>query len=351
MRRYRLASRTGTSPFKYRQRICVRKPRLFGRTRLAFWGLPFILLLDAGSAFVEAADTNAPGIPLVMPGTKFVAVATGPADRKAFNDFCVFRDDHQLWHLFAISTHRSGDPAFPHPSLLHATSRAFTGPWEHQPYLDLGPAHNWAPYIVRDPLNPLICLMFLGGSEAETLRSYESDTRDLFRWKLRKDLGKAHGTRDPMVRFDEGRQCYFLYATMASAGHGNEGIAVSVSTNLNEWKTVHVIPTGSKNTCDESPFVVKRGGWYYLWATISSIHYYRGVPTRVFRSADPEFCDLPNTRAEHALCQFPMHAIEIVEDGEQMWIGQTGHGGPGIVFSRLQWGTGADSKSEQQKKQ
>ena len=34
-----------------------------------------------------------------------------------------------------------------------------------------------------------------------------------------------------------------------------------------------------------------------------------------------------------------MHAIEIVEDAGRTWIGQTGHGGPGIVFSRLRWGT------------
>jgi len=111
-----------------------------------------------------------------------------------------------------------------------------------------------------------------------------------------------------------------------------------VSTDLDNWKLVHVIPTGVANVCDESPFVVEHDGWYYLWATVSSIHYYRGIPTRIFRSEHADFRDLPDTRAEHALYAIPLHAIEIVEAGGETWVGQTGHYGPGIVFSRLRWG-------------
>jgi len=208
--------------------------------RVARCVLSSILLVQAGSGPVDAAAVEAPRVPLAVPGTEFIAIATGLADRAAFNDFCVFRDDNQLWHLFAISTHRSEDPAFPHPSLLHATSDALDGSWQRQPYVNLGPAHNWAPHIVRDPRNSSVCLMFLGGNDAETLRTYESDSRDLAHWRLRKDLGKLHGTRDPMVRFDSDRQCYYLYATRASAGRGNEGIAVSVSSDLNQWKMVQI---------------------------------------------------------------------------------------------------------------
>lgn len=294
------------------------------------------LVVLIGVKEVRAEETRK--IPLIVPGTEFVAIESHRSDRGGFNDFCVFEDDNQLWHLFAISTHRPSDPAFRYPSFLHATSNAFTGTWERQPYVDLGKMHNWAPWIIRDPLRPSICIMFVGGSKEETLRTYESEADDLFYWKLRKDLGKKHGTRDAIVRLDENDQQYYLYATMGSPANGNEGIAVSVSADMDNWKTIRVIPTGPANTCDESPFVVAHDGWYYLWATVSSIHYYRGIQTRIFCSKHPDFRDLPDTRAENALYTIPMHAIEIVELDEQTWIGRTGHQGPGIVFSRLRWG-------------
>ena len=157
-------------------------------------------------------------IPLLVPGTEFVAIESGPGARSGFNDFCVFQDDNQLWHLFAISTHRPAP--FSPPSLLHATARTFAGPWERRPYLDLGKMHNWAPWIIRDPRRPSTCVMFVGGKNWETLRSYESEAHDLFRWQLREDLGNAHGTRDAKIRFDEKAQQYFLYATLASPTTG-----------------------------------------------------------------------------------------------------------------------------------
>jgi hypothetical protein len=293
---------------------------------------------EALIAVQNVAAAEARRIPLIVPGTEVVAIESRRGDRGGFNDFCVFQDDNRLWHLFAISTHRPSDPAFRYPSLLHATSRTITGAWERQPYVDLGAMHNWAPWIIRDPCRPSTCVMFVGGTGEETLRTYESDAHDLFRWQPRKDLGRTHGTRDAMVRFDENERQYYLYATLASPTNGNEGIAVSVSADLDNWRTVGVIPTGAANTCDESPFVVTHDGWYYLWATVSSIHYYRGIPTRVFCSKHADFRDLPNTRAEHALYSIPMHAVEIVEADGESWIGQTGHEGPGIVFSRLRWG-------------
>jgi hypothetical protein len=305
---------------------------------LVRWVLAWLLLARAGGAAVDVAGVGTERVPLIVPGTEFVTLPSGPPERAGFNDFCVFHDDKRLWHLFAITTYRSGDPKFPHSPLLHATADGLAGPWQRQPYVNFGPAHNWAPYIVRDPRHPSVCVMFLGGTPDETLRVYESDARDPAGWKLRADLGQSYGTRDPMVRFDAAGQRYYLYATKTSAGRNNEGIAVSVSSDLAEWKTVHVIPTGPKNTCDESPFVVEKDGWYYLWATASSIHYYYGIPTRVFRSAHADFRDLPNTRPEHAIYELPLHAVEIVEDAGRTWIGQTGHGGPGIVFHRLRWG-------------
>jgi hypothetical protein len=141
-----------------------------------------------------------------------------------------------------------------------------------------------------------------------------------------------------MVRFDEKTKQYYLYATLGSPTIGNLGIVVSTSTDLDDWKTVRTIPLGADNKCDESPFVVEHDGWYYLWTTVSSVLYYRGIPTRIFRSQYADFRDLADTREEHSLYSIPLHAIEIVETGDTTWIGQTGHEGPGIVFSRLRWG-------------
>ena len=276
-------------------------------------------------------------IPVVIPNTGVLTMAYQAEDEYGLNDFCICRDDNGIWHIFAI-TYKDQNKFNKLSYLAHATADALNGSWVRQPDVYLCPTNNWAPHIIRDPGNAEKFIMFIGGTKFETLRIYESASRDLFNWVLRKDLGQLYGTRDPMVLYIEERKEYFMYATETTVEQGMIGICISSSKDAVNWERICTLPLGRNDRCDESPFVVKYDDHYYLWATWSSRNYYTGNPTRVFRSAYPDFRDIPDTGEDNCIYSMPLHAIEVVREEGEWYILQTGSGGPGIVLNKMRWG-------------
>lgn len=280
-------------------------------------------------------------VPVIVPGTEKVLMEAILSDGRGNNDFCIERDDNGLWHLFSITWYRAPNETVFRKWLSHATAVNFFGPWKREPYILLSPTNNWAPHIVRSKLDPSKKLMFLGGMGIDTLRAYEADATNLFDWKLHKDFGQVYGSRDPMLLYVEEEELYYMYTTFTTESNGNVGVAVSTSKELEEWSLVNLIPAlpGWGVECvDESPFVVKKEGYYYLFTTLSSRDYYKGIPTRVFRSEYPDFRDIKSTAHENCITSLPVHAVEIVEVDGKTYLCQTGTGGPGIVANELRWG-------------
>lgn len=277
-------------------------------------------------------------VPLVVPNTNRVLMAAQPEDGRGNNDFCLWQDDNGLWHIFAITWFHAATPAKARKWLSHATAPDLLGPWTRRPYLLLSETNNWAPHIIRDASDPGKVLMFLGGMAHDTLRCYEADAKNLDVWTLRHDFGQLLGTRDPMLLYVPDEKLYYMYTTYTTQINGNVGVGVCTSADLQNWSLRHLIYCAPGETVDESPFVVYRDGYYYLWATWSSRSFYQGIPTRVFRSETPDFAGIPTTAKEHCISEIPLHAVEVQTHNGQDYICQTGTGGPGIVCNRLRWG-------------
>lgn len=284
-------------------------------------------------------------MPVIVPGTEQLLMPAIPEDGKGNNDFCIQQDDNGTWHIFSITWYDTPEHPKPRCYLSHATAPDFSGPWTRQPYIYLSPTNNWAPHIVRDRTDPSIFLMFLGGMGHDTLRCYESDSKDLFNWKLRQDLGQELGTRDPMILYVEQEDTYYMYTTFTTHANGNVGIAVSTSKDLHTWRILRIIPVNKGEVLDESPFVVYKDGYYYLWATWSSRSYHLGIPTRIFRSEFPDFKEVDSTGEEYCIASWPVHAVEIVDANNKSYLCRTGTGGPGIVASELHWSEDGQQKT------
>lgn len=282
-------------------------------------------------------------VPVIVPGTEKVLMKAIARDGRGNNDFCIEQDDNGLWHLFSITWYRAKDPSIPRIWLSHATAENFLGPWKREPYVRLSETNNWAPHIVRSKDKPGKAYMFLGGMEYDTLRAYEADSDNFFDWKLYKDFGQTYGSRDPMLFYVEEDELWYMYATFTTQENENVGISISTSKDLEEWKMVKIIPAISGDNLDESPYVVKKSGYYYLFSTVSSRGFYIGIPTRVFRSEYPDFRDIKTTAKENCITELPVHAVEIVESGNKLYLCQTGTGGPGIVANELRWGEEGDT--------
>ncbi len=284
-------------------------------------------------------------IPVLMPGTQRLLMPVIRQDGKGNNDFCVVQDDNRIWHIFSITWFGAHEHPEPRCCLSHATAPDLLGPWTRQDYIKLTDSNNWAPHIVRDPYRPEMFLMYIGGMPKDTLRCYESHGTDLFHWTLRRDYGWELGTRDPMILYVEAERRYYMYTTYTTQTDSNVGIAISVSEDLDKWELLRIIPVAPGEVLDESPFVVYRDGWYYMWATWSSRSFYLGTPTRIFASRDPLFPEIEHTGEAFACASWPVHAVEIVSHGGREYLCQTGTGGPGIVATEMSWVPNGEKKT------
>src|SRR5262249_30129430 len=122
-------------------------------------------------------------------------------------------------------------------------------------------------------------------------------------------------TRDPMVLVDGAR--YIVYDS--AFPDGIDRVYARTSTAVETWSDSKVVAAGGSAGTDgssaECPFVVRRGGWYYLFRTQ---HYGAAAETRVYRSADPLDFGVDDDKDLVAL--LPVAAPEIVTVGGDTFI-------------------------------
>lgn len=329
---------------------------------------------------LASPDAAPPGGPLVSAGPFHHIYDPGVGEDEPWyiNDHTVIRGNDGKWHLFGITREEPPD-WMEERNLAHATSPELgASPWQKQPfaltadYEEHGEVHLWAPHATEHD-GTYYMYYCAGAGRAETREEVTRATRDTLNYRIHlatsQDLRRwerhennpmftdGFAGRDPMVmRLPEdleatgpageslaGKWIMYYTATDPPEG-GNHVVAYRTSDDLVNWSDRGVAfrdaQTGKGGGSTESPFVVRRGDWYYLFIAP------RGGPgngyayagTDVFRSRSPVDFKLDNL-AGH----IPAHAAEVVRDVDGTWyITHCGWGQGGVYLAPLRWHDGRD---------
>ncbi|MFI1197805.1 glycoside hydrolase [Micromonospora sp. NPDC020750] len=263
-----------------------------------------------------------------------------------YNDHTIVKNQQTgVWHVFAITHAEPGAPQ-DEKSFGHATAPTPTGPWTRQPMaLTADPAAGehwiWAPHVVYD--NGVYYMFYAaGGPDYANYRMHLATSIDLFTWTRSTAnplfIDGWEG-RDPMVTRVGDRWVMYYTATSTPTG-GNHVVAYRSSTNLRTWSARAIAysspQTGRAAGQTESPFVVRRGDWYYLFVCCDGTDYgtaYRR--TAVYRSRDPLRFD-----GADKVAVLDAHAAEVVVDGSDWYLSHAGWGQGGLWLAPLTWSTG-----------
>ncbi|MEU7033872.1 family 43 glycosylhydrolase [Streptomyces sp. NPDC046237] len=256
-----------------------------------------------------------------------------------------YLNDHTLvhargrWHLFGIvgdSAPRGESPdSSAEISFAHASAPSPHGPWtSHADALTVDPSyfgeeHLWAPHVVE--ADGRFWMFYAAGGERGAAINLATST-DLFTWTREPSgpLFRGLAARDPMVLRVGGE--WVMYYTELSDVGGHHVVAYRRSADLLRWSEPGVAFTDASTdatvSVTESPYVVQRDGWYYLF--IGPRNGYEG--TDVLASRDPFRFELAGY-AGHV----PGHAVEVVADGERWYVSAAGWFRNGLYVAPLYW--------------
>jgi hypothetical protein len=252
-----------------------------------------------------------------------------------YSDFALIKDKRDQWHCIGTfgesrASYGSGYELSDGYALFHAVGNSLNAPMTINnkiPYQIASPqAFMWAPAVIwnRDCTTALLFYFhYLGSSEFKEncCRLLISLSPDLTVWQPydgtnlaeRNMVFREQDDRDFCVFWGERLGTYLMYYACAGTYPGLPGlntiVRVRTSKDLLHWSepvTVMGPPPGGYQ-CAESPLVVYRDGYYYLW--VSGIDYSR---VSLYVSEDPfNFGDPAANRIEEQ----PGHAPEIVSEG------------------------------------
>ena len=119
-----------------------------------------------------------------------------------------------------------------------------------------------------------------------------------------------------LLRYGDGWLLY--YTRVVRQDDRRSAVAVRHSTDLLHWsgpQIVNVQDTAADFGRDaESPFVVERAGYYYLFVCRAATSYRE---TLVYAAETP-------IKFSHEIARLPVHAAEVLADGERWLITDTG---------------------------
>jgi arabinan endo-1,5-alpha-L-arabinosidase len=273
------------------------------------------------------------------------------------NDHCFVDGPDGLWHMFGIAWTDPGSKPEPRRGFLeHATSPKLTEPdWKRrEPVLllepELGETVMWAPHVVSDggTFSLFVCT---GGPNLEDWGITRATSKDLFSW-TRDPKGPVFRdgfqARDPMVVRPPGSDRWTMYYTATEKPSGGRHVVASrTSRDLVRWSDREIAFFDDHRGTDfgptESPFVVFREGWAYLFtgprpydrptADRPNFRHPGYSGTDVFASRDGRSWTLRD-RIGHV----DTHAPELVTDRDgSLHISHCGIGQGGLFLAPFRW--------------
>ena len=225
-------------------------------------------------------------------------------------DMCLIQDKLGRWHCIGISQ--------PDCSMFHAVSDKLDGRYRYLSRIGTDDPlikFMWAPHVIWKDQKTALLYYFHFSKTSQSIRVLVSHDPKLERWEpytgaeVKSNLMfQEVGDRDPCVFYDSSEKCYLMY--YASTGP----IKVRKSHDMLQWSdSIVVVDTPpAPYGCGESPFVIKKGSWYFLF--VSGVDYGR---VSVYASKNPfYFGDARKDR----LYEISGHAPEIVQLGGSDYI-------------------------------
>ncbi|MEV0022397.1 family 43 glycosylhydrolase [Streptomyces atroolivaceus] len=299
--------------------------------------LPFLGAVPAVGA-TPSGDAPPPHRVAAGPFT-YVYDPSTSAGPRYLNDHTLIRAQGR-WHLFAIvgnSAPRGESPdSEAEISFAHASAPSPHGPWTSHPdalTVDpsyFGEAHLWAPHVIE--AGGRYWMFYAAGGASGAAINLATST-DLFTWTREPSgpLFRGLAARDPMV-VRVGGEWVMYYTELSGPGGGHHVVAYRRSADLLTWGEQGVAFTDASTdatvSVTESPYVLGRDGWYYLF--IGPRNGYEG--TDVLASPDPFHFELSGW-AGHV----PGHAVEVVHDGEAWYASAAGWFRNGLYVAPLSW--------------
>ncbi len=252
------------------------------------------------------------------------------------NDHTIVRGRDGTWHLFGITHQEPADPE-DEDHFAHATAPSLQGPWTKRPFaLSVDPGyygetHLWAPHVIER--GGTYYMFYNGGGDDHSAYAISLATStDLYHWTRRPDgplFRDGYDARDPYVMRLGGRWVMYYTAT-GSPGGGTHIVAYRTSADLVHWSGRQVAyadrSAGTFGGSTESPFVVRNGGYWYLFTGPRPGY----VGTDVFRSTDP-------LRFGDQVGHIAAHAAEVVRDRGRWYVTSAGWGQGGVSLAPLIW--------------
>ena len=252
-------------------------------------------------------------------------------------------NDHTLikaedgWHLFGI-TH--AEPADPLHEVLCAHAKSediFTKEMVKQPYPikaeeEKGELHFWAPHAIKaeDTYYMYYCAGSLCGHDK--YRIHLATSKDLKTWGKYENnplVTDGFDARDPMVMKIGGKWVMYYTCNLKPEG-GKHCVAAVFSDDLLSWGDKRVVfisdSEGTFGGPCESPFVINKGGKYYLF-----IGPYESYSDTVVIESDDPF----SFKKENIVGRIPSHAAEVLTIGENYYITRCGWGEGGVYLAPL----------------
>jgi len=228
----------------------------------------------------------------------------------AYDHAIIYHAEQRKWHLYGIE---AGNKSFIH---LTADSLTQQGWKKHTPFA-YKKEEIWAPHIIEN--NGLYYMFFTDIGVPREIRLATS--KDLFDWKHHAveplfAYANAHTVnqknKDPMVFWNESNKQWIMYFSMMKDDK-HWVVGYSTSTDLVNWNGPKIcFDEHTEEPNVESPFVVKRGDFYYLF--LSARPWPHGAE-EVFKSKSPlrwESKDIVKSIN-------PWHAAEVVQDLDGKW--------------------------------
>ncbi|MBI3557247.1 MAG: glycosyl hydrolase family 32 [Deltaproteobacteria bacterium] len=265
--------------------------------------------------------------------------SVGEKEKWYINDHTIIRGHDGLWHMFGITHAEPADPER-EVKFAHATSPVLTQPqWTKQPFaLTAERRHHevllWAPYVFEH--DGIYHMFYCAGDPNHArYRIHQATSRDLWHWTrvaANPMVVDGYDARDPFITRIAGRWVLYYTANTTAQG-GHHIVAYRTSQDLMNWGKRHVAyespEVGTWGGPTESPFVVQRGEFHYLFTGPAGKY----EATNVYRSRDPfHFQD------SQLVGQIPAHAAEVVQDLDGTWyITHAGWGQQGLWLAPLHW--------------